>query len=268
MSEQKHECTGCGKGCSGSGQINPETLKNTPLRQVKTLVGVMSGKGGVGKSLITILLARELTKTGKKVAILDADALNPSIPRLLGLESRAVAGDEGLYPAVAPCGLKVMSLRLLMEREADPVLWPGPIQAKAVGQFWNEVVWDDVDVMLIDLPTGTGDVAQKLLNDFPLDGLIVVSTPQGLSKIAAMRAIYMVQTFDGTVLGLVENFSVGDRDHPLAEDADLQGIPVLDRLPLDSRLAQAAELGQFETLEQDYLKNTAARIAELAPKLQ
>ena len=265
MSEHTHGCGCCGSGCSDSHA--PETAE-TPNHQVKSVIGLMSGKGGVGKSLLAALLAAKLSKSGRKTALLDGDILNPTIPLLFNQKERAVAGTVGLYPPISAGGVKTMSLGFLMDGEREPIVWPGPIQAKAAGQFWVDVVWDEVDHMLVDLPTGTGDVPQRLLEDLPLDGIIVVITPQGLSRSAAIRIIRMAERFEIPVLGLVENFSEGSLAdaHPFQGEGDLETIPVLDYLPWDARLSEAADQGQVEGLEHAYLQNTTALIQEMVPQ--
>ena len=263
MSKHGHACSGCGKGCGSGTQSKAEEL----TKEVKSLVGIMSGKGGVGKSLITALLAAGLSKAGKKAAVLDADILNPTIPRLFNLQERAVGGSLGLYPLISPGGVKVMSLGALTERETDPVIWPGPIQAKAALQFWSDVVWDEVDCMMIDLPTGTGDVPQKVLGDLPLHGVIVVTTPQEIARPAAIRTVRMAQSLNVPILGLVENFSKESDLHPLTGEEALLDIPVLDWLPFDPALLEAADCGQLERVEKPYLTNTIAVISELVSEI-
>jgi len=231
-----------------------------PLSKVKTVVAVASGKGGTGKSLVTALLAAELTRRGKTVAILDADILNPSIPQLLSMQGWAISGDQGLYPAISQSGIKVMSLQLLMETERDPVLWPGPITAKAAEQFWSDVIWDEIDLMLIDLPAGSGDVPQTVLEKLPLSGVIVVTSPQDMARTATMRAVQMAHALETPLLGLVENYST----LPIAEqNPPPHDIPVLDEVPFDEALTEAALDGQLEAFAHRYLVNTAAVIEKL-----
>ena len=256
MSDHTHACSGCGKGCSDS-QAPPQQNEGAeiPLRQIKRVIGLMSGKGGVGKSLITALLATALAKSGKQTAILDADILCPSIPSLFRLQNRAISGNAGLYPAITAGGIKVMSLGLLMERETDPVIWPGPIQAKAAAQFWSDVIWDEVDYMLIDLPSGTGDVPQRVMKEFPLNGIFIISSPQALAQTAAVRVKHMAQNLSIPVLGLIENFS---------EDSSLATEDILDRLPPDPRLSIAADQGQIESLDHPYLVNSLSLLQQMA----
>ncbi|MCL2827900.1 MAG: Mrp/NBP35 family ATP-binding protein [Oscillospiraceae bacterium] len=231
-----------------------------PLSQVKTVVAIASGKGGTGKSLVTALLAAELTRREKSVAILDADILNPSIPQLLSMQGRAIRGDQGLYPAVSQSEIKVMSLQLLMENEGDPVLWPGPITAKAAEQFWADVIWDEIDIMLIDLPAGSGDVPQTVLENLPLSGVIVVTSPQDMARAATMRAVQMVHALESPLLGLIENYST----LPIAgQNPPPHDIPVLDEVPFDETLAEIAFDGQLEAFAHRYLANTAALIESL-----
>jgi len=255
-----HECTGCGAGCGSQKAQEPQKMPLNPLSKVKTVVAVAGGKGGTGKSLVTALLAAELARRGNSVAILDADILNPSIPQLLSMQGRAIRGDSGLYPAISQSGIKVMSLQFLMENEGDPVLWPGPITAKAAEQFWADVIWDEVDSMLIDLPAGSGDVPQTILDNLPLSGVIVVTSPQDMARTATMRAAEMVHALETPLLGLVENYST----LPIAgQNPPPHDIPLLDEVPFDETLAEAALDGQLEAFTHKYLSNTVAAVEAL-----
>ena len=263
MSE--HQCGGCG-GCGGGGhgpqQPEPK-LAPHPLSQIKTVIGVTGGKGGTGKSLVTALLAAELTKKGEQVAVIDADILAPALPQMFQLPQGVTRGEEGLYPALSDGGVKVMSISLLMENEVDSVTWHSPVMAGILQQLWSNVVWDEVDCLLIDLPPGTGDVSLVAFERLPLDGLVLVSTPQALVNQAVERTLRLAAEKQVPVLGLIENFSGffgGDAAEALA--AQYQ-IPLTDRLAFDPLLADAADEGRVESLGSAYLPKTTALIEAL-----
>ena len=218
---------------------------------------------------MTAILATGLVRGGKKVAILDADIYNPTIPQLLPLQNRVLSGEAGLYPAVSQSGIKVMSLSLLMEDETEPVLWPGPVASKALGQLWSDVIWDEIDVLFIDLPSGTGDIPQMAFKDLPLTAAIIVTSPQDLTRLATRRTIHMAQNLDVPILGLVENYShyncpdCASLHSLFGESKPPENIPVLDHLPLTASLAKACDMGQLEYLETPYLSNTIRRIEDM-----
>jgi len=262
MSDKTHKCGGCG-GCgadSGHGHTSPASSKDpaNPLSQIKTVIGVMSGKGGTGKSLVCGLLAVELSKKGKKVAILDADIGSGIISELFPIPQGVTRGDVGLYPAITEGGIKVMGIDLLLEEGADAVTWRGPIMAGIVSQFWSDVIWDEIDCLLIDFPPGNGDVAQMVLERLPLDGVILITTPQETANAKVARTARMVQGMCIPVLGIVENLC-----NLFGERKPTHGLPMLDRIPLDLRLAEAANTGGLEEIETDYLVNTVAVIAAI-----
>lgn len=221
----------------------------------------MSGKGGVGKSLVTSLLAVELNRRGRKTAILDADMTGPSIPRAFGLHERASGSDEGILPSVSKTGVKMMSLNLLLEHETDPVAWRGPVIAGTVIQFWKDVVWGDVDFMFVDMPPGTGDVPLTVFQSLPVDGIIVVTSPQDLVGMIVEKAVKMADLLNVPILGMVENFSYykcpdcGNihsifGESKAEETAAAHGIKALSRLPIDPKLAAAVDGGMIELFEQ------------------
>jgi len=259
-----HECSGCGKGCGSQQESQPEPkLAPHPLSQIKTVIGVTGGKGGTGKSLVTGLLAAELAKKGKQVAILDADILAPAISRMFDLPQGVTRGEEGLYPALTEGGIKLLSIDLLLEGETDSITWHSPVMAGILQQLWSNVIWDQVDSLLIDLPPGTGDVSLVAFEKLPIDGLVVVSTPQALVNQAVERTLRLAGEKQVPVLGLIENFSelfAGDAAEALA--ARYQ-IPLTDRLAFDPVLADAADEGKIASLGSAYLPKTVALLEGL-----
>ena len=224
----------------------------------------MSGKGGVGKSLVTSLLAVELNRRGRKTAILDADMTGPSIPRAFGLHERASGSDEGILPSVSKTGVKMMSLNLLLEHETDPVAWRGPVIAGTVIQFWKDVVWGDVDFMFVDMPPGTGDVPLTVFQSIPVDGIIVVTSPQELVSMIVAKAVKMAEMMDIPIIGIVENMSYAQcpdcgkkinifGESKLDKVAEEYNLKVLGRLPIDPKLAAACDKGAIELYSGNWL---------------
>ncbi len=280
MSENcTHDCSTCGADCpsrqEGAGE-GPESMleKLNDFSAVKKVIGVVSGKGGVGKSLVTSLLAASLRRRGDSVAILDADVTGPSIPKCFGLKGMAVADEKGIYPRETKTGIKVMSINLLLDEETAPVVWRGPVIAGAIKQFWGDVVWGDVDYMFVDMPPGTGDVPLTVFQSLPVDGLIIVTSPQELVGMIVSKAVEMAKLMDVPVLGLVENMSyfqcpdcgkelkIFGESH-LDEVAAKYALPVLARLPMDPALASACDRGIIELFSGDWLESTADRIEGL-----
>ena len=273
MSDCTHDCSTCGKNCSERSDFSAPM---NPGSQIKHVIAVMSGKGGVGKSLVTSALASAAAKAGKKVGILDADITGPSIPKAFGLHDRATGDDDGIYPVPTPGGIKVMSLNLLADDETDPVVWRGPVIAGAVKQFWTDVVWGDVDYLFVDMPPGTGDVPLTVFQSLPVDGVIVVTSPQDLVSMIVTKALKMAQIMEMPVLGLVENFAyfqcpdcgkkheIFGKSH-IDQVATENHVPVLARLPMDPNLAAACDAGNIEELDADYLTDTAKMLADLLP---
>ena len=252
---------------NGSSQIID--LKNEG--SVKRVIGVVSGKGGVGKSFVTSKLAAIFSKKGYNSAVLDADITGPSIPRCFGLKDKAEAHEAGIQPAVTKGGIQVMSVNLLLDDESVPVVWRGPIIAGTVKQFWSEVDWKDVEYMFVDMPPGTGDVPLTVFQSLPVDGIIIVTSPSELVSMIVEKAVNMANAMEIPVLGIVENYSYikcpdcGKLIYPFGEgktdDVGLKyGIPVLSRLPMDSKIAEAMDHGLVEDLELDVLGETADTI--------
>ena len=258
----EHQCGGCG-GCGGQkDEPVSQGAASNPLSQVKKIIGI-SGKGGVGKSLVTGLLANGLIRQGKSIAIFDADIACPTIPLMFDLPQGVTRGDAGLYPAMTDGGLRVMSISLLTEQETDLVSTRGATQAAIVEQLFSTVIWGEADFILLDLPPGLYDVAQLAFERIPLDGLLVVTTPQELVGQVTKRTIALAQSLNVPILGLVENFCEsfgGTATDTLSQTFDL---PILDRLPLDPLLSTAADGGKLEEFETPYLSHTIQTLETL-----
>ena len=231
---------------------------------IKKVIGIVSGKGGVGKSFVTASLACAMQKAGYKVGIMDADITGPSIPKMLGVHGPAMGTDQGVYPVEAANGVKVMSINLLVEDEEAPVVWRGPVIAGAVKQFWTDVIWGDLDYLFVDMPPGTGDVPLTVFQSLPVDGIVIVTSPQELVQMIVKKAYNMAEMMHVPVLGLVENFSYlkcpdcGKEIKLFGEShiddvAKELGIPVFGKLPLDPAFAEQADKGAFATMENAYL---------------
>ena len=272
MSECNHDCGSCSANCDSRKADKSEFLEAlNPASSVKKVIGVVSGKGGVGKSTVTASLAAAMAKRGRKVAVLDADITGPSIPTAFGIHERAMATEDGIQPAVTPGGIKLMSLNLLTENETDPVIWRGPVIAGVVTQFWTDVVWGDVDYMFVDMPPGTGDVPLTVFQSLPVDGIIVVTSPQDLVSMIVTKAVHMAQMMSIPVLGLIENYSyyqcpdcgakhaIFGESH-LEQEAMQLGLPLLARLPIDPELAAAIDVGKAESLPVNYLEGVAEQL--------
>ena len=259
----------CGKssceGCASKGQSNPQNFmaEQNIFSDVKHVIGVVSGKGGVGKSFVTGSLANAMAAKGYKVGILDADITGPSIPKMYGLTGAAQADDNGIYPMETANGIKVMSINLLLPTEDTPVIWRGPVLANMVKQFWSDVVWGEIDYLFVDMPPGTGDVPLTVFQSIPVDGIITVTSPQDLVSLIVKKALNMAKSMDIPVIGLVENYSYvicpdcgkefkifGESGlDKLAEELDL---PILGRMPIDPKLAELAS-GEFSKANNEYL---------------
>ncbi len=264
MSEEcSHDCASCSANCT-SRQGEMPKIKPHLLSRIKHVIGVVSGKGGVGKSFVTGLLATEMTRRGYSCGILDADITGPSIPKMFGLHERAQGDQDGIYPLTTASGVQVMSLNLLLENETDPVIWRGALITGTVQQFWTDVIWKDTDYLFIDMPPGTGDVTLTVFQSLPIDGIVMVSTPQDLVQLIVGKAVKMAQKMNVPILGLVENMSYlkcpdCGKEIPLfgvskAEKTAREfGIVPAVRLPLNPAVAQAADEGQIETVREEAL---------------
>ena len=277
MSECTHDCSTCGQNCGQ--RTEPESLLQKPHEQshIKKVIGVCSGKGGVGKSMVTSLLAVTMQRMGLKGGILDADITGPSIPREFGLKQRAEGNDTGIFPVRTTTGIDVMSLNLLLPNDSDPVAWRGPVIAGAVTQFWTDVIWGDKDVLFIDMPPGTGDVMLTVCQSIPVDGVVLVSTPQELVGMIVEKSIKMVDMLNIPVVGLVENMSYvqcpdcGKKIEVFGEShvdaiARQYGIPHTAALPIDRKLAASADKGMIELTNGDWLDEIANAIDQLQPR--
>ena len=270
MSECTHDCSTCSSNCS---ERKAESLLAKPheLSKIKKVIGVVSGKGGVGKSSVTSMLAVLANRAGYSTAVLDADITGPSIPKAVGIHDKALASEEGIYPVFSKTGIATMSVNLLLENETDPVVWRGPVIAGCVKQFWTDVIWNKVDLMFIDMPPGTGDVPLTVFQSIPLDGIIIVTSPQELVTMIVEKAVKMAKMMNVPVLGLVENFSYfecpdcGKKHYPYGESAiektaEAFGIPATAKLPINRKLAAACDEGMIELFEGDWLDELFSKI--------
>ena len=263
MSSCNGNCSSCGSDC-GDRKAESLLAQLNPNAKVKKVIAVVSGKGGVGKSTVTSLLAVAMARKGKRVGVLDADITGPSVPTAFGVTECQGANDDGLYPALTRTGIQVMSINLLLDNPADPVVWRGPVIAGAVKQFWTDVIWEDVDYLFVDMPPGTGDVPLTVFQSLPVDGIVIVTSPQDLVSMIVTKAVKMAEMMHIPVLGFVENYSylrcpdcgkkisVFGESH-LDEVAQELGLPVLARLPIDPAVAQACDNGQMETLNTEVM---------------
>ncbi len=274
MSENcSNNCSACGEECS-ERKAEQMTEKTNELSNIKKVYGIVSGKGGVGKSLVMSMLAIAMNAKGYHTAILDADITGPSIPKAFGLRQRATGSDLGLFPVESKKGIKIMSLNLLVENETDPVIWRGPIIGNTVKQFWTDVIWGDIDFMFIDMPPGTGDVPLTVFQSVPVNGIIIVTSPQELVSMIVSKAANMAKMMNIPILGLVENMSyvkcpdcgkeikVFGESHIQSIAAQL-GIPHTATLPLDPVIARACDLGTIETVQNDRLDSIAGMLETL-----
>ena len=263
MAECNHDCANCSSKCSSASPASLLAPAN-PESRVKKVIGVVSGKGGVGKSLVTSLLAAQTQLRGYQTAVLDADITGPSIPQSFGVHGRAQGCDGGILPAVSKAGVQMMSVNLLLENESDPVVWRGPVIAGAVKQFYSEVLWDDVEYMYVDMPPGTGDVPLTVFQSLPIEGIIIVTTPQELVGMIVEKAVKMAQLMNVPVLGIVENMSYFQcpdcgGQHQIygpsrvQEKAQQYGIPYMAKIPVDPAITAAVDAGQIETVHAPFM---------------
>ncbi len=265
-----HNCEGCTENCS---ERTKESFleKTNEMSHIKKVIGVVSGKGGVGKSLVTSLLAVLAQRKGYKTAIMDADITGPSIPKAFGLHGHAEASEWGLFPVKTAAGTNIMSLNLLMKNETDPVVWRGPLISGAVKQFWTDVIWGDVDYMFIDMPPGTGDVALTVFQSIPVDGIVIVASPQELVGMIVEKAVNMAKMMDVPVLALVENMSYitcpdcGKEIHLFGEShideiAQKHGVETVARMPIDPALAAACDAGTIESFNGAWLDGVLEKL--------
>jgi len=269
MSECTHDCSTCSENCSERNAIQKEKLNE--LSSVKKVIAVVSGKGGVGKSLVTSMLATLARRKGFETAVMDADITGPSIPKCFGLKQKAEGSDTGIFPVFTKTGIKVMSLNLLLEDDTDPVVWRGPVIAGAVKQFWTDVIWDKVDYMFVDMPPGTGDVPLTVFQSLPVDGIIIVTSPQELVSMIVEKAVKMAELMNVPVLGIVENMSYfecdgcGKRHYiygegKVKEIATAHGIANVAQIPMNPSIASICDKGLIELFEGSWLDELSDNI--------
>ena len=273
MSENcTHDCSSCSSNCSERNA--PQKDKLNELSSVKKVIGVISGKGGVGKSLVTSTLAVLSQRNGYNTAVLDADITGPSIGKTFGVTKKVLGNEMGILPNVSKTGIQLMSANFMLKEETDPVLWRGPVIAGAIKQFWSDVIWNDVDFMFIDMPPGTGDVALTVYQSIPVDGIIIVASPQDLVSMIVEKAVKMANMMNVPILGLVENMSYvkcpdcGKKIYLFGESrvqkiADKYSLPVLAQIPVDPALAKNCDQGVIELFEGDYMDGAFAAVEKL-----
>ena len=271
----RESCEGCPSKNNGSNQ-GPESflVDLNEFSKIGHVIGVVSGKGGVGKSFVTASLANTMRKAGYRVGIMDADITGPSIPKMFGVHGPAVGDDRGTYPMLSDQGMKIMSINLLLESEESPVIWRGPVIAGVVKQFWTDIIWDELDYLFVDMPPGTGDVPLTVFQSLPVDGIVIVSSPQELVQMIVKKAYHMAEMMDIPVLGVIENYSYlncpdcGKKIELFGEskiDATAKelGIAVLAKLPLDPAIAKASDAGKIEELDTQNFETAKMVLEEL-----
>ena len=264
MSECTHDCSTCGQNCSERQEPQSFLKELNPYSSVKKVIAVVSGKGGVGKSLVTSLLASEMQRRGHRCAVLDADITGPSVPKSFGITAKAMGTDEFLIPVTTHSGIQVMSINLILENDTEPVVWRGPVIAGAVTQFWTDVLWQDVDYMFVDMPPGTGDVPLTVFQSLPIDGVVIVTTPQDLVSMIVAKAMNMANMMNVPVLGIVENMSYFKcpdcgKEHAIFGESKVEAvakeheIELVARLPIDPVIATKVDAGEVESVPGDYV---------------
>ena len=278
MSEScNHNCGSCGTTCGSDTRKKDMHEEPHELSEIRHVIAVVSGKGGVGKSLVTGLLAEAMARKGCHVGIMDADITGPSIPKMFGVSAEICGGETGAYPAVTSGGIEIVSMNLLLENDSDPVVWRGPVISGVVKQFWHDFIWNDIDYLFIDMPPGTGDVPLTVMQSIKLDGIVIVTSPQELVSMIVEKAVKMASAMNVPILGLVENMSyfqcpdcgrkheIFGRSH-LQEIAEQYKLNVLGRIPMDPVLAAECDAGQIETIETVYLQDAAEQLLKLEKK--
>lgn len=256
-------CSSCAQECSDRKEKNEFLVDLNVNSKVKKVIGIVSGKGGVGKSLVTSMIASKMSKDGHRVGILDADITGPSIPKAFGMKPGLMQNTFGLLPAISNTGIQVMSINLMLENETDPVVWRGPVIGNTVKQFWSDVFWDDVEYMFVDMPPGTGDVPLTVFQSIRLDGIIIVTSPQELVSMIVAKAVNMAKKMNIPIVGLVENMSYFvcdscEKKHYIYGESNLEKIaeeynlPILARIPMDPNIATACDNGNIEAYEHEF----------------
>ena len=278
MSSCSGNCSTCSSADCGDRKKESLLAQPNPKSNVKKVIAVVSGKGGVGKSTVTAMLAAAMSKKGKRTAVLDADITGPSAPTAFGVNECQGANEDGLYPALSEGGIQVMSINLLLDDASAPVVWRGPVIAGAVKQFWTDVIWEDVDYMFVDMPPGTGDVPLTVFQSLPVDGIVIVTSPQDLVSMIVSKAVKMANMMHIPVLGFVENYAYlecpdcGKRINVFGESkldgvAAEFGLPVLARLPIDPTVAECFDNGQMESVNTDALADVLVAVEQAERKM-
>jgi len=271
MSSCSGNCASCSSSDCGDRKKESLLAQPNPKSNIKKVIAVVSGKGGVGKSTVTAMLASAMAKKGKRVGVLDADITGPSAPTAFGVNECQGANEDGLYPALSKGGIQVMSINLLLDDASAPVVWRGPVIAGAVKQFWTDVIWEDVDYLFVDMPPGTGDVPLTVFQSLPVDGIVIVTSPQDLVSMIVTKAVKMANMMHIPVLGFVENYAYlecpdcGKRINVFGESkldaiAAEFGIPVLARLPIDPKVAESYDNGQMESVNTDAMADVLTAV--------
>ena len=275
MSENcSQSCGSCSEECGERREQPDFSAHLNELSSVMKVIGVVSGKGGVGKSLVTSMLANIINRMGYHTAILDADITGPSIPKAFGIKQKATGGEVGIYPVTSKTGIDIMSINLLLADETDPVVWRGPVIASSVKQFWTDVIWTDVDFMFVDMPPGTGDVPLTVFQSIPVDGIIVVTSPQELVSMIVSKAVKMAEMMNIPIIGLVENMSFfrcpdNNKDYKIfgeshiKEIAEKHHLQVLATIPIDPKIAAACDNGTIEQIDGEWLDYAAVTLEKL-----
>ena len=265
MSECNHDCSSCAQKCDNQVDFRKNLHEGAKVDKV---IAVVSGKGGVGKSLVTCMLASEMQRRGYRAAVLDADITGPSVPKSFGITEHVTGGEDFLYPAVSACGTQIMSINLILDDETQPVVWRGPVIAGAVTQFWTDVLWDDVNFMFVDMPPGTGDVPLTVFQSLPVDGIVIVTSPQDLVGMIVSKAVNMAELMKIPVIGIVENMSYFKcpdcgKEHAIFGESKLSeiagefGIVNTARLPIDPQIAALVDAGRVEDVNTEPLEDLA-----------
>ena len=274
MSSCNGNCASCGSTSCGDRKAESLLAQLNPKASVKKVIAVVSGKGGVGKSTVTSMLAVSMARKGYRVGVLDADITGPSVPTAFGVTECQGANEDGLFPALSRGGIQIMSINLLLDDPASPVVWRGPVIAGAVKQFWTDVIWEDVDYLFLDMPPGTGDVPLTVFQSLPVDGIVIVTSPQDLVSMIVSKAVTMANMMHIPVLGFVENYSylqcpdcgkkieVFGKSH-LEDVAKQFGLPVLAKLPIDPSVAESCDAGLMETVNTDALVDAVAAVEKI-----
>lgn len=269
-----NDCAGCPS--AGNCSSKPQSMLEEPnkMSSIGKVIGVVSGKGGVGKTLVSSMLAVAMQRMGKNVGVLDADITGPSIPKAFGIHGKADACEFGIIPMKSKMGLDIMSINLLLENESDPVVWRGPVIAGVVKQFWTDVIWKDIDCLFVDMPPGTGDVPLTVFQSLPVDGIVIVTSPQELVSMIVEKAVKMAKLMNIPIIGIIENMSYFEcpdcgKKHSIYGESHIEDIaaqydiPVLAKLPIDPSLAKHCDQGTIELYEGEWLNEAAEKIAAM-----